>query len=108
MFSPHKFETQFFGVPSIKLTEQCARDMWQLVQVVDIEVGWFCVCRQDKGDFILTEVQVPTQTCTATETDMSTAGLAELGMKLMTEDNAAGVKVDSPDYRCNHLNCWVH
>jgi hypothetical protein len=110
LFRPHAFAPKFFGIPTIKITQQALTDMWHLVQVVQTqEVGWLVVTHeQPDGSFILSEVVLPGQNCHAATTELTEEGLAEVCMKLMQEDQEKGIGPDDQRFRANHLNCWVH
>ncbi len=103
------FDTTFYGIPTIIITQQCSIDMWHIVQMVDMEVGWLCVCNEtEKGDFILSEVVLPTQECHSATTELTASGLMDVGMQLLNEDDARGIDPKSEEYRFNHLTCWMH
>lgn len=109
MFQPHQFQPTLHGVPKIKITQECAEDMWHLVQVVPTEVGWFCVCHEsDDGDITLSEVLLPGQTCTSVETEFSIEGMEQLANEILDADQAAGIDPEDEKFRYNHLNCWNH
>lgn len=109
MFTQHKFETVFRGTPTIRVTEKCARDMYQLCHIVQTEVGWFVVCHeQEDGDFLLSEVLLPGQTCSSVETEFHESDLEALGLRVMEEDTANGIDPGDDGFRFNHMNCWCH
>lgn len=110
MFSaPSDVKPVFYGTPTIYLTEQAARYMHALVAKVSMEVGWLMVCHEtDDGDFVLSECLVPEQQCHATTTELVNGGLSALATEVLEEDSTKGIDINSPDFRYNHLNCWMH
>lgn len=107
--SAETFKPTFYGIPTVIILQSCAIDMWHIVQMVDMEVGWLCVCNETQsGDFILSQVVLPSQECHTATTELTASGLIDAGMQLLREDDAAGIEPSSEDYRFNHLTCWMH
>jgi hypothetical protein len=109
MFKERKHTTLIYGVPTVRIYQRALRKMWNWVQCCDIEVGWLgCADMCDDGNLLITDVFLPDQDCHSTTTELTPEGIADLGMKLMGEDDAANIPVDSPDYRANKLLFWGH
>lgn len=106
MFKEHNFSPICYGVPTVKISEKAFDDMASLVEIVGMEVGWLGTAYLKKGEVFIDEVFLPSQECHAATTELTTAGLAELGEKLCIEDAESGKEVK--DYRMNHLRFWGH
>jgi len=73
--------------------------MWALIQTCNIEVGWLSTCYKLGDGFVIDDVFVPQQRCTAATTVITREGEAELLDTLMSER-----KYDT----INSLGCWGH
>lgn len=86
--------------PKVTLTPEAHGKMWALIQACDIEVGWLSTClKTATGDFVIDDVFVPGQRCTAASTTITKDGEAGLLDTLLREK-----KYDS----INRLGCWGH
>lgn len=108
MFRPHNFQTLVHGVPKIIISPAAYADMWMMVDEVFTEVGWLGTAVRKGQCILIEEVFVMQQECSATETSLTDEGIAEVIMRLMEEDDAAGIAVESPDYRANKIRFWGH
>ncbi len=108
-FVPHKFETIFHGLPTIKITEEALTDMWYITSIVDMEVGWWCLTRE-LGDnvFLIDEVMLPKQECHQTTTEITPEGECELIMALNAKDQAESVDICGPQARVQRMRAWFH
>ena len=110
MFNQHKFETTVLGCPDVKISFRAATDMWILTDLVDTEVGWLTTARMVKNGANRTihvdDVYLFRQQVHSTTTELTAQGLAELGAKLIEEDQAANIPPDQ--WRANNLRGYFH
>ncbi len=110
MFNTHKFETTVLGCPDVKISFRAATDMWILTDMVDTEVGWLTTARMVKNGASRTihvdDVYLFKQQVHAATTELTAQGLAELGSRLIQEDQAAGI--DPEQWRANNLRGYFH
>jgi proteasome lid subunit RPN8/RPN11 len=109
MFTPHKFEPVFNGLPSIQIAEQALIDMWYITSIVEMEVGWWCLTRElEDNQFLVEEVFLPKQECHSTTTEIIPEGEFELISHLNAKDVEEGVDIFGPAARVSRMNAWFH
>ncbi|MBI3572018.1 hypothetical protein HY091_00570 [Candidatus Kaiserbacteria bacterium] len=86
--------------PKVILTPEAHGKMWALVQTCEIEVGWLSTCfKTENGDFVIDNVFVPGQRCTAASTTITKDGEAGLLDALLRAKKYESI---------NRLGCWGH
>lgn len=109
MFTPHKFDPVFTGLPTIKIAEQALIDMWHITSIVEMEVGWWCLTRElGDNQFLVEEVLLPKQECHSTTTEILPEGEFELINQLNAKDQEEGVDICGPQARVSRMNAWFH
>lgn len=72
--------------PQVLYTPEAWASIWYLVQTAPKEIGWLgMVDTLDNGDYLITDIHVPKQTVTGTETDMDDDDVGELYSRLLME-----------------------
>ncbi len=85
--------------PTLSITADCHGKMMALVQECDIEVGWLSSCTRSGDSFVIDDVFVPEQVCSAASTRITRDGEAELLSELMSTGKADVIR---------NLHCWGH
>lgn len=110
MFNPHKFETTVLGCPEVRISFRAATDMWTLTSMVDTEVGWLTSARMEKENgrriIYVDDVYLFKQQVHSTTTELTAQGLAELGTRLIQEDQANNIPAEQ--WRANNLRGYFH
>lgn len=105
MFLPHRFEpkVEFVGkIPHIFVSKAAYDRMRCYVELADKEIGWLGSVKSiDNGDFLIEEVFLFRQQVSASETEISSAGIAEVANRLIT------TRQDGEDV-CARLQFWGH
>ena len=84
---PIKGATKYPEEPTIYFTREAWVKQCHLVKVCSKEVGWFALVDYDDKDnsFTITELVIPTQEVTGTETDIGKEDLADAAMELIEQ-----------------------
>ena len=76
--------TQVPRAPRVFYTPAVFDTLWSLISICTQEVGWLGYVEDTPlGDYLITDLYVPAQTVTGTETDIDPSELATLGYELM-------------------------
>lgn len=103
-FVAHAFEKKVHftnGTPRILITPEAYKDMYQIVNLVDTEVGWIGNVSRLGNDFLIQEVFLPEQEVHATTTEISSGGLAIWATEMLLA-RADGLEV------INGIRFWGH
>lgn len=103
-FMPHAFSKEVVltnGLPRILITPEAYKDMYQLVNLVDTEVGWVGSVGKVGCDFLIKEIFLLDQEVHSTTTEISPEGLSKFAMKMMSE------RSDGMDV-VNSIRFWGH
>jgi len=105
-FSQHPFggRVEFLrdSVPTVFMTREVYSRMWHFVDIAAEEVSWYGTVRiTPYGNYLIDEVFLPKQEVSATQTEISTEGLALLGQDLI-DNRPNGVET------ANRLRFWGH
>ena len=77
------YDWDFPDAPSVFYTEDVYAAIRYLVDTISTEVGWLgLVDTLDDGNYLVTDIYVPEQTVTGTETDIDAETLCELAMEI--------------------------
>ena len=87
--------------PRILLTRRAYGSMFHIVDIASEEVGWLGTAVREGNTFVIDEIFLFKQKVHATETDISTDGLAEVGHQLLSS-RPDGMEV------CDNLRFWGH
>lgn len=106
LFMPHLFTNtiQFIDAhpPMVYMTRDAFSRMWHFVDIADEEVGWLgTVKKTPYGNFLIEEVFLLDQEVSASQTEISEEGIAQLAEELITT-RADGVDV------ANRIRFWGH
>lgn len=102
-FAPHDFSTKVemaSALPRVFLSRLAYNKMWHYVDIADKEVGWLGAVREEGRDFLIEDVFLLKQQVSASETELSTQGLAEFGQELLSQENGAEL--------CDRIRFWGH
>jgi hypothetical protein len=102
-----------WGVPSISISEKAYRDMWNIVDLSDEEVGWMCTVTENKDtdgtiSLVIEEVYLPKQQVHAATCELSPDGFAQIAAECDAADRAENKDPNAPTARKNRLQLWGH
>lgn len=104
-FQPHKPDTKVthtHRIPTIFITPQALEDMRAIVGLCTIEISWFgTVTEFEDGDFLIEEIYLPEQECSAVETEATEEGMAKaMEMVIMAHEG--------DPFAVDRLRFWGH
>lgn len=86
--------------PDVYISSNAHSKMWSLVKMCDIEISWLStVIREDNGDFLITDVIVPEQTCSSATTEIDKSGVNNMIEEMLNEGRGKDL---------NDMKCWGH
>jgi len=103
-FCRHAFETAIEllrPLPRVLVSRLAHDKMHHLVDLSKEEIGWLGTCVPLGNDFLIEDVFLFKQGVNATETEITTEGLAKVGQELI-DSRPDGVEI------CNKLRFWGH
>ena len=86
--------------PHVTFTKDALRDIYQIVDLSDKEIGWMGIVERDGMHFRVTEILMPKQTANMAECEFTTDGMAEIQLALLERPNG--------DELANQLKLWGH
>jgi len=109
-FVPHDFanRVEFIGTfPMVYMARKAFSTMWHIVDLADEEVGWLGTVRQTpSGNFVIEEVFLLHQEVSASQTEISEDGIAELAQELI-ETRPDGMEVVNAIRFWGHSHCYM-
>ena len=105
-FAQHSFEKkiEFIGgdLPTVYMTREVYSRIWHYVDIADEEVGWYGTVKVTQyGNYLIDNVFMGEQEVSATQTEISTEGLAKIGQEIL-DTRSDGIEL------VNRLFFWGH
>lgn len=105
MFKVHKADTSVRNVkpPMILVSEEAAKDMWAITDIVTDEVGWLGSVEYDREEhtFLITHIFLPRQEVNTSTTELDPEGIAEVMEELINQGDE-GIAL------ANSIRFWGH
>ena len=102
-FRPHHFKTEVeMKTPVIYVGYKAYNDMYMLVDICDIEIGWMGIVdvMPNGHDLRISRIMLPKQECSSATTNLEAEALGEIGQALLKQPSGTELY--------NKLRFWGH